>query len=68
MKKIAGTAFLFFGMAVFGQTKEDSIQFRKISTEILNNGKAYHELKEKHIFALNLMRRFFSKWNVYENE
>ncbi|PXW17692.1 MULTISPECIES: hypothetical protein [unclassified Chryseobacterium] len=59
MKKIAGTALLFFGMAVFDQTKEDYIQFRKISTEILNNGKGYHELKEKHIFALNLMPEVF---------
>jgi len=33
-------------MAVFGQSKEDSIQFSKISTEILNNGKGYTELKE----------------------
>ncbi|MFS4428568.1 M20/M25/M40 family metallo-hydrolase [Chryseobacterium sp. S90] len=46
MKKIAGTSLLLFGMAVFGQTKEDSIQFKRISTEILNNGKGYNELRE----------------------
>ncbi|MDR6461797.1 M28 family peptidase [Chryseobacterium sediminis] len=46
MKKIAGTSLLLFGMAVFGQAKEDSIQFKKISTEILNNGKGYNELRE----------------------
>lgn len=33
-------------MAVFGQMKEDSIQFSKISLEILNNGKGYAELKD----------------------
>ena len=41
MKKILGTSLLLFGMAAFGQSKEDSIQFRTISTEILNNGKGY---------------------------
>lgn len=46
MKKILGTSLLLFGMLAFGQSKEDSIQFRKISTEILNNGKGYTELKE----------------------
>nr|WP_315027732.1 M20/M25/M40 family metallo-hydrolase [uncultured Chryseobacterium sp.] len=46
MKKILGTSLLLFGMAAFGQTKEDSIQFKKISTEILNNGKSYNELRE----------------------
>jgi hypothetical protein len=46
MKKIAGTSLLLFGMAVFGQAKEDSIQFKNISTEILNNGKGYNELRE----------------------
>ncbi len=46
MKKIIGTSLLLLGMAVFGQSKEDSIQFRKISTEILNNGKGYNELRE----------------------
>ncbi|MEJ5048519.1 M20/M25/M40 family metallo-hydrolase [Chryseobacterium culicis] len=46
MKKILGTSLLLFGMAAFGQSKEDSIQFRKISTEILNNGKGYTELRE----------------------
>ncbi|SFN39590.1 Zn-dependent amino-or carboxypeptidase, M28 family [Chryseobacterium oleae] len=46
MKKIIGTSLLFLGMAAFGQSKEDSIQFSKISTEILNNGKGYTELRE----------------------
>lgn len=46
MKKIIGTSLLCLGMAVFGQSKEDSIQFSKISTEILNNGKGYTELKD----------------------
>lgn len=46
MKKIIGTSLLLFGMAAFGQSKEDSIQFKKISTEILNNGKGYNELRE----------------------
>ncbi|CAA7386758.1 M20/M25/M40 family metallo-hydrolase [Chryseobacterium fistulae] len=46
MKKIIGTSLLFLSFSVFGQTKEDSIQFNKISTEILNNGKGYIELKE----------------------
>jgi hypothetical protein len=46
MKKIVGTSLLLFGMAVLGQTKEDSIQFKRISIEILNNGKGYTELRE----------------------
>ncbi|WP_288437272.1 M28 family peptidase [uncultured Chryseobacterium sp.] len=46
MKKITGTLLLLFGIAAFGQSKEDSIQFKKISTEILNNGKGYNELQE----------------------
>lgn len=46
MKKILGTSLLLFGMVAFGQSKEDSIQFKKISTEILNNGKGYTELRE----------------------
>lgn len=46
MKKIIGTSLLFLGMAVFSQNKEDSIQFSKISTEILNNGKGYTELRD----------------------
>ncbi len=46
MKKILGTSLLLFGMAAFAQTQEDSIQFRNISTEILNNGKGYNELRE----------------------
>lgn len=46
MKKILGTSLLLLSLAVFGQAKEDSIQFAKISTEILNNGKGYTELRE----------------------
>ncbi len=46
MKKIVATSLLLIGMVAFGQTKDDSIQFRKISTEILNNGKGYTELRE----------------------
>ncbi|KQT35518.1 peptidase M28 [Chryseobacterium sp. Leaf405] len=45
MKKILGTSLLLLSIAVFGQ-KEDSIQFAKISTEILNNGKGYSELRD----------------------
>ncbi len=37
---------MLLGLTVFGQAKEDSIQFAKISTEILNKGKAYNELRE----------------------
>ncbi|EJL69340.1 M28 family peptidase [Chryseobacterium populi] len=47
MKKILGTTLLLLGMTtVFGQAKEDSIQFSKIATEILNKGKSYTELKD----------------------
>ncbi|MGL6128606.1 MAG: peptidase M28, partial [Chryseobacterium artocarpi] len=46
MKKILGTTLLLLGMTVFGQSKEDSIQFSKISLEVLNNGKSYNELRE----------------------
>ncbi|MET3036787.1 M20/M25/M40 family metallo-hydrolase [Chryseobacterium sp. NRRL B-14859] len=46
MKKILQTSLLVLGMTVFGQTKEDSIQFSKISSEILNHGKGYTELRD----------------------
>ncbi|KFF23636.1 M28 family peptidase [Chryseobacterium vrystaatense] len=46
MKKTVTLSLLVTGMAVFGQFKEDSIQFSKISSEILNNGKGYTELKD----------------------
>ncbi|KMQ59727.1 peptidase M28 [Chryseobacterium sp. BLS98] len=46
MKKTITLSILMASMTVFGQSKEDSIQFSKISTEILNNGKAYNELKD----------------------
>ncbi|MEY8758880.1 M20/M25/M40 family metallo-hydrolase [Chryseobacterium tongliaoense] len=46
MKKIITSSLLLLSMAVFSQAKEDSIQFSKISTEILNHGKGYTELKD----------------------
>ncbi|UZT98144.1 M20/M25/M40 family metallo-hydrolase [Chryseobacterium fluminis] len=46
MKKILETSLLLLGMTVFGQAKEDSVQFSKISVEILNNGKGYTELRD----------------------
>lgn len=47
MKKTITLSLLALGtLFLFGQTKEDSIQFSKISTEILNNGKGYDELRE----------------------
>ncbi|WP_292008929.1 M28 family peptidase [Chryseobacterium sp.] len=46
MKKIIYTSLFLLGIAVSGQTKEDSIQFNKISTEVLNKGKAYTELRD----------------------
>ena len=47
MKKTISFSLLALGTTfLFGQTKEDSIQFNSISTEILNNGKGYDELQE----------------------
>lgn len=46
MNKTFTLSLLLAGMAVFGQSKEDSIQFSKISTEILNHGKGYTDLKD----------------------
>ncbi|MGL6127689.1 M28 family peptidase [Chryseobacterium artocarpi] len=47
MKKTISLSLLALGTTfLLGQTKEDSIQFNKISTEILNNGKGYNELRE----------------------
>ena len=37
---------LFLGGILFSQTKEDSVQFRKISNEILNHGAAYENLRD----------------------
>ncbi len=37
---------LFLGGFLFSQTKEDSIQFRKIAYEVLNNSPAYDNLRE----------------------
>ncbi|ASK28957.1 peptidase M28 [Chryseobacterium sp. T16E-39] len=46
MKKIIGTSLFLFSIILSGQSKEDSIQFNRISTEILNNGKGYEELRD----------------------
>lgn len=46
MKKTLATAIIFLSLNIFAQTKEDSLKFSKISTEILNKGKAYTELKD----------------------
>ncbi|MBK1896305.1 M28 family peptidase [Chryseobacterium paridis] len=46
MKKLIGTSLIFLSIGLFGQSKEDSIQFNRISTEILNNGKGYDELRD----------------------
>ncbi|MGO4710252.1 M28 family peptidase [Chryseobacterium sp. 2TAF14] len=46
MKNILSAAVVFLSLNVFGQAKEDSIQFSRISTEILNKGKSYNELKD----------------------
>lgn len=46
MKKTLAIAIIFLSLNVFAQTKEDSLQFCKISTEILNKGKAYTELRD----------------------
>lgn len=46
MKRILSAGIILCGLTVFGQTKEDSVQFSKISTEILNKGKAYTDLRE----------------------
>lgn len=46
MKHIITAALLLGSMAISAQEKQDSIQFAKISTEILNKGKAYNELRD----------------------
>lgn len=46
MKNILSTAVVFLSLNLLGQTKEDSIQFSRISTEILNKGKSYNELRD----------------------
>ncbi|QIY90192.1 M28 family peptidase [Chryseobacterium gallinarum] len=47
MKKIANLSLLILGVTFLsGQSKEDSIQFNRISTEILNYGKGYNNLRE----------------------
>ncbi|MCX8524726.1 M20/M25/M40 family metallo-hydrolase [Chryseobacterium formosus] len=46
MKNILSTAIIFLSLNSFGQAKEDSLQFSRISTEILNKGKSYNELRD----------------------
>lgn len=46
MKKLVATITLLLSLNLFSQSKEDSIQFNRISTEILNKGKAYNELRD----------------------
>lgn len=46
MKNILSAAVVFLSLNLFGQAKEDSIQFSRISTEILNKGKSYNELRD----------------------
>jgi len=46
MKKIIVAVTVFLSLNIFAQSKEDSIQFNRISTEILNKGKAYNELRD----------------------
>lgn len=46
MKKLLAAATLLLSLNLFSQTKEDSVQFNRISTEILNKGKAYNELRD----------------------
>ncbi|WP_449387510.1 M20/M25/M40 family metallo-hydrolase [Chryseobacterium lineare] len=46
MKNIIAAAILLGTMTVSAQEKQDSVQFAEISTEILNKGKSYTELRE----------------------
>lgn len=46
MKKFTILLPLFLGGIFFSQSKEDSVQFKKISNEILTNGQAYDDLRE----------------------
>lgn len=46
MKHIITTALLLGSMAISAQEKQDSVRFAEISTEILNKGKAYTELRD----------------------
>ena len=47
MKRIANLSLLILGVTFLsGQSKEDSLQFNRISTEILNYGKGYNDLRE----------------------
>ncbi|WP_345988917.1 M20/M25/M40 family metallo-hydrolase [Chryseobacterium sp. Chry.R1] len=46
MKKLIGTTLALLSIATYAQAQGDSIQFSKISTEILNNGKGYEELRD----------------------
>ena len=47
MKRIANLSLLILGVTFLSaQTQADSLEFNRISTKILNNGKSYTELKE----------------------
>ncbi|MCJ8154362.1 M20/M25/M40 family metallo-hydrolase [Chryseobacterium sp. SSA4.19] len=46
VKHIVYTALFLSGIMINGQNGKDSLQFEKISTEILNYGKGYTELKD----------------------
>lgn len=46
MKNIITAALLLGSMAISAQEKQDSVRFAEISTEILNRGKAYTELRD----------------------
>jgi carboxypeptidase Q len=46
MKKIIVTSLMLLSIAILGQVKQDSVQFAAISTEVLNYGKSYTELKD----------------------
>ncbi|MDQ1803258.1 M20/M25/M40 family metallo-hydrolase [Chryseobacterium sp. PTM-20240506] len=46
MKKLIETTLALLSIATYAQAQGDSIQFSKISTEILNNGKGYEELRD----------------------
>jgi Zn-dependent M28 family amino/carboxypeptidase len=46
MKHIITAALLLGSMAISAQEKQDSVRFAEISTEILNKGKAYTELRD----------------------
>lgn len=63
MKNIIAAAILLGTMAVSAQEKQDSLKFAEISTEILNKGKSYTELRE---LTKNIGHRL-SGSEAYEN-